>query len=152
MCNAQNFVQQNFSLLPLTQIERLVFLLAFPIRSPRKLGSYLHRHGLGHSADDVAMEIDGPRKFWGQRTQKIASISSANNFPTRHQQLRKRLEKNLRRPSHSSTNVKGVQFTMPNEPQDNFTAPREASPAKRLRKLSPSLFTFRSRLTAVHHQ
>ena len=49
----------------LDAIERLVFLLAFPIRSPRKLGSHLHRHGLGHSADDVAMEIDGPRKVLG---------------------------------------------------------------------------------------
>jgi hypothetical protein len=29
MCNAQNFVQQNFSLLPLSRIERLVFLSLF---------------------------------------------------------------------------------------------------------------------------
>jgi hypothetical protein len=59
-------VQQDFSLLPLSRIERLVFLLAFPIRSPRKLGSpSTHRHGFGHRADDVAMEIDGPRKAPG---------------------------------------------------------------------------------------
>jgi hypothetical protein len=79
MCNAQNFVQQDFSLLPLSRIDRLVFLLVFPIRSPRKLGSHLHTGtAWGIAPTTLRWGLTDLGKFRGQRTQKIASISSAH--------------------------------------------------------------------------
>src|SRR5438477_9676909 len=74
MCNAKNFVQQNFSLLVANGAARFPAHVSESFAAQTRLPS-THRHGLGHSAADVAMGIVEPRKVSGPENPMRHSLS-----------------------------------------------------------------------------